>query len=249
MPAVAYHGGVPSRQQTSPTAAVVVYQGVLVDEAEVFQFVLSYIPGLKTIRVGTACGTVAGPGGVETAESTLLDIGNPEVVAVPGGICCDRRTEIARWLQDVSPAWILASSTGSVLLATAGLLNDSTAATHWLAGSLLERHGAHPAHDQLVVDGRIVTCSGAASAFRAALVVAEAYGGPELIQQIRADIASDDLEPPERHAFWRRLWNGIRRPRHELEDTRSSRPRALEGAEVTDLGLITMQPRGDRTDR
>lgn len=239
-----------SRQHTSPTAAVVVYQGVLVDEAEVFQFVLSYIPGLKTIRVGTARGTVAGPGGVETAESTLLDVGNPEIVAVPGGICCERRTEIARWLQTVSPAWILASSTGSVLLATAGLLNDSTAATHWLAGPMLERHGAHPAHEQLVVDGRIVTCSGAASAFRAALVVAEAFGGPELIQQIRADIAAEDApEAPRHQAFWRRLWNGIRRPRHELEDTRPSRPRALEGAEVIDLGLVTMQPRGDRTDR
>lgn len=248
--AVAYHEGVPSRLYTSPTAAVVVYQGVLVDETEVFRFVLSYIPGIQTITVGTTRGTVAGPGGVETAEMTLVDVGNPAIVAVPGGIGSERRPEIANWLQTVSPAWILASSTGSVLLATAGLLNDSTAATHWLADSQLERHGAHASREQLVVEGRIVTCSGAASAFRAALVVAEAYGGPELVQQIRDDIAGNDVpELPARQAFWHRLWNGIRRPRQELEDTRPSRPRALDGAEALDLGMVTLQPRGDRTDR
>ena len=39
------------------------------------------------------------------------------------------------------PTWVVTSSTGSALLAAAGLLRGRTAATHWLAGPLLERHG------------------------------------------------------------------------------------------------------------
>jgi transcriptional regulator GlxA family with amidase domain len=236
---------------TSPTVAIVVYQGVLVDETEVFRFVLSRIPDLQTIMVGTTRGDLAGPGGVETAVATLEEIGNPEVIVVPGGIGCDRRTDIADWLKTVSPAWILASSTGSTLLAAAGLLRKRTAATHWLAGSLLERYGAHPSREPLVVDGRIVTCSGASSAFRAALVIAEAYGGLELVRQIRIDAGaiSKAPEPRPRRAFWQRLWYSIRRPRNDPDLVQARNEPLITDSNVLDLGTITLgRARDDRID-
>jgi transcriptional regulator GlxA family with amidase domain len=235
---------------TSPTVAIVVYQGVLVDETEVFRFVLSRLPELETVRVGITRGEHAGPGGVETAEATLEEIGNPEIIVVPGGIGCDRLTEIADWLRTVSPAWIVASSTGSTLLAAAGLLHRRTAATHWLAGSLLERYGAYPSREPLVVDGRIVTCSGASSAFRAALVIAEAYGGPEVVQQIRSAVEIGKAPETRPHeAFWQRLWHGIRRPRREPELVPARSEPLITDTNVLDLGTITLgRPRDDRID-
>lgn len=230
------------------TAAIVVYQGVLVDETEVFRFVLDRLPRFRVVTVGTARGAFPGPGGVETAEATLDEIGNPEIVAVPGGIGCHRRTEIANWLQTVSPAWILASSTGSALLAAAGLLGGATAATHWLAGPLLERHGAHPSREQVVVDGSIVTCAGATSAFRAALVIAEAYGGPELVDRIRAESSAGPAAEAPRQPFWRRLWNAARRSSHESHHARTPHTPPMEQTELLDLGVVTLQPRGDRID-
>jgi transcriptional regulator GlxA family with amidase domain len=238
-----------TRMHTSPTATVVVYQGVLVDEAEVFRFVLSRIPDLQTVTVGNVRGEVAGPGGVVVADSTLDEIGNPEVVAVPGGIGSDHCTDIADWLRTVSPAWILASSTGSVILAAAGLLRHHTAATHWLAGPLLERYGAHASREKVVVDGRIITCSGSASAFRAALVIAEAYGGQLLVDEIRAEVAAGKKpEPTPRYALWRRLWNRLRGSRHELKDAIPSKSVLDEEPDVIDLGLVTLHPPADRTD-
>lgn len=229
------------------TAAIVVYQGVLVDEAEVFRFVLSRLPDIRVLMVGTTRAAFPGPGGVETAEATIEEVGSPEIIAVPGGLGCHRRTEIGNWLQTVSPSWILASSTGSALLAAAGLLRDSTAATHWLAGPLLESHGAHPSQEQVVIDGPIVTCSGRASAFRAALVVAQAYGGSELVDRIRADVSAGPAPEPPRQRFWRRLWNGVRRSSPEPNHTSALNAPPIDQAELLDLGLITLQ-RDDRID-
>ncbi len=232
----------------SATAAIVVYQGVLVDETEVFRFVLSRLPGLQTTMVGTAKASVAGPGGVETVEATLAEIGNPEIIAVPGGLGCHRQVEIANWLKTVSPRWILASSTGSTLLAVAGLLRNATAATHWLAGDLLERHGAHASPEQVVFDGKIVTCAGSASAFRAALVIAEAYGGREIAQRIHAEaVEAATRAPSVRLPMWRRLMNSLRMSRHELKDDQPAMAPALKESEVLDLGLITLHPQGDQT--
>jgi transcriptional regulator GlxA family with amidase domain len=171
------------------TIAIVAYQGVLADETEAFRFVLSRIPGSHVVTVGERRGTVAGPGGAQVVEATFDEIGNPEIVALPGGLGCHRHAEIARWLRSIEPRWLLASSTGSALLAAAGMLRDVSAATHWLAGSILERHGAHPSPDRLVIAGHIVTCTGRASALDAALVVARSSGGSELVDHIVTELA------------------------------------------------------------
>lgn len=221
----------------SPTTAIVVYHGVLVDEAEIFRFVLSRIPEFRTVTVGTARGQVMGPGGVQTAAATLDEIGEPEVIVVPGGIGCHCQTEIANWLRSASPTWLLASSTGSALLAAAGLLHEATAATHWLAGPLLERYGARASHQQVVVDGPIITCSGCPSAFRAALVVAEAYGGPDLVARIRAEAANarNGSAAPQHRGFWAWFRTAVLRQ----PDVPPPPLAPLDEIDVLDLGLVT----------
>jgi putative intracellular protease/amidase len=220
--------------RTDPTTAIVVYHGVLVDETEILRFVLSRLPGFHTVTVGLSRGQVTGPGGVETAEVALEEAGEPEIIAVPGGIGSHSYTEIASWLRTVAPTWLVTSSTGSTLLAAAGLLRDATAATHWLAGPLLERHGAHPSREQVVVDGHIVTCSGSSSAFRAALVIAEAYGGAELVARIRADAAAAGRSgtPARRWPFWQWLRDTVRW-------TKTGPTSADQEKDVLHLGLVT----------
>jgi transcriptional regulator GlxA family with amidase domain len=83
---------------------------------------------------------------------------------------------------------VLTSSTGSALLAAAGLLTGRTAATHWLAGPLLEWHGVQVSPERLVVDAPYVTCAGLASTYECAYVVARAIGGPLLEMSIREDL-------------------------------------------------------------
>jgi transcriptional regulator GlxA family with amidase domain len=195
-----------------PTMAIVAYQGVLADETEAFRFVLSRIPGTRVVMVGERLGTVAGPGGAQVVDATFAEVGAPDVVVVPGGLGCHRSIEIAVWLRSVQPRWLLASSTGSALLATAGLLRDVSAATHWLAASILERHGAHPSPERLVVAGHIVTSTGRASAVDAALVVARSFGGDALVEHIVHELAElrEEVVPVTPHPRRRHL---RRRPR------------------------------------
>ncbi|SDS81481.1 DJ-1/PfpI family protein [Jiangella sp. DSM 45060] len=200
--------------EASSTTAIIAYQGVSADEAEIFRFVLSQLPDFRTVTVGTARGQVAGPGGVQTIDATLDEVNAPAVVAVPGGVGTDRQPELAAWLRRVSPRWLLASSTGSALLAAAGLLDDATVATHWLAGPLLEHYGAHASHDRLVVNGRVITCSGGPTAFHAALVVARAYGGADLVAQINASAVTAREQRrarrPRHRGLWARLGGAVR---------------------------------------
>jgi transcriptional regulator GlxA family with amidase domain len=175
--------------------AIVAYHGVLADETDAFREVLTRIPGARLVTVGEDRGSVAGPGGAQEVEERFADLSRADVVVVPGGLGTHRHPEIALWLRRVRPRWILASSTGTALLAAAGLLRQRIAATHWLAGPLLERYGAIPSTERLIVDRPFVTCSGLASAFDAAFVVADEAGGPLLVRRIRQQLAELANEP------------------------------------------------------
>ena len=161
------------------TVAVVAYQGVLADESTAFVDVLSRLPGARLVVVGRRIGVVAGPGGAQWVEARFPEV-DPDVVVVPGGLGSHRHAEIAEWIRHVRPRWVLSSSTGSAMLAAGGLLRGRSAATHWLAAPLLERHGVEATTDRLVVDGPFVTCAGLASTFEAADVVVRAVGATTL---------------------------------------------------------------------
>jgi transcriptional regulator GlxA family with amidase domain len=183
------------RRPSVLVVAIVAYHGVLADETEAFRGVLARVPGARIVTVGGRRGVVAGPGGVQLVEETFADLDRVDVVVVPGGLGSHRHPEIALWLRRVHPHWVLASSTGSALLAAAGLLRGRTAATHWLAGPLLERYGAIPSTERLVVDRPFVTCSGLVSTFDAAFVVADEVGGPALIRTIREQLRDEVTRP------------------------------------------------------
>ena len=124
----------------------------------------SRVPGTRVVTVGQRLGVVGGPGGAQRVEVTFESLGTADIVAVPGGLGSHRHPEISAWLRRVEPRWVLTNSTGSALLAAGGLLCARTAATHWLAGPLLERHGVTVSPDRLVVDGPYVDPGSAADA-------------------------------------------------------------------------------------
>lgn len=231
------------------TIAVVAYEGVLADETEAFRFVLSRLPGTRLMTVGERRGSVAGPGGVQVVDAQFEEVSSPDIVALPGGLGCHLRTEVAAWLRSISPTWLLTSSTGSALLATAGMLDDETAATHWLAGRILERHGAHPSRERVVVNGSHISCAGHVSAYGAAFVVARSMGGPRLVERIRREL-SEALEaqatarrqraesgPVLDRRWWRRR-QAVRKPVTRLP--------APDGALVLELEESTMHGRNRR---
>ncbi len=92
-----------------------------------------------------------------------------DLLIVPGGlgsIAMMRDEKLMQWLREMEPIsrYVMSVSTGSLLLAAAGLLDERDASGHWLAHDDLAAAGAHPSTKAVSWQGHIVTTSGFVSA-------------------------------------------------------------------------------------
>jgi len=156
--------------------AVLVFQGVT--SAEIDEPVRRMADRLRAdvVHVGIGDGHVHG---VEPARFVEIDVAPSDappadVVVIPGGIGWERLVAdsvVMTWLSATAQVarGVLAISTGSLLLASAGRLDGQNSTGHWLAQRDLARLGATVQSERVVrsEDGRIVTASGANAAFAA----------------------------------------------------------------------------------
>lgn len=183
--------------------ALVLFPGVSIDECEAFSLAFRHLAesGLgdcELVGVGARRGEVVGPGGRAQVEVTFAEMSSadtvPDVVLVPGGLGVDRTAhdeDLLAWLRLVEPTcqWIAASSTGTVVVAAAGLLGDHPAATHWLAGSKLAEFGSEASTERIVEVGHVLTCHGRISAMDVALLMILRLYNRATAAQVRAGLA------------------------------------------------------------
>lgn len=204
--------------RTGPLIAVVAYDGVVGDECEAFRCVLNLVTDARVITVGARPGTYIGPGGVQTVDETFAGIDRVDALVVPGGLGCERAANdsaLRAFLHRMerSTRFIAASSSGTVLLASAGVLHGEPAATHWLAGDLLRRYGSERDTRRLVVSDRLITCSGNITAMMAAFELAERLEGPGTTARIKAALlerGQEHIDAARRRRSWG--WWRVRRP-------------------------------------
>lgn len=208
--------------------ALAITPGVSGDECEVFLRAFAALDGVELVRVGATRGEVSGLGPVQHVDRSWDEVAEPDIVVVPGGLGCDRTARdgpLGDWLRGVAGTarWVVGSSTGSVVLAAAGLLDGHDAATHWLAGSRLEAFGSPVASQRVVEHGRVITCQGRVTAADVALLLVARLRGPEAARRVRDELARPLAPPPRRRRGvpdWRlrRRARPVRRPRNaELE--------------------------------
>ena len=157
------------------TVGVLVYRGVSTAEIDLPVSVLADRLGANVVFVGTEAGVVPG---VEPSRDVVVDVlaadaAIPDWLVVPGGLGWRRVIDdpaTMAWLASAGAQarGVLAISTGSLLLASAGLLDGLDAAGHWLAFDDLERLGAHARRERVADAGRIMTASGALPAAQVA---------------------------------------------------------------------------------
>ncbi len=173
--------------------AVVAYDGVLDDECEAFRSVLGSLRDGRVLTVAAESRPYRGPGGTQHPDATFDEIEHPDIVVVPGGIGCERATDdpaVRGFLHRMEreARYVAASSTGTVVLASAGLLHGTPAATHWLASELLRKYGSEADGRRLVVSGNVITCEGRISAVDAAFSLVERLAGTAEVARIRATL-------------------------------------------------------------
>ncbi len=225
--------------------ALVLYPGVSADECEAFTCVFDRLDGADLVGVGARLGRIDGPGGGHRVEATFADVGDPDIVLVPGGIGCARAASdetLLDWLRTVSTrcTWMAASSTGTVVVAAAGLLADHDAATHWLAGDLLAEHGSQPSAESVVEIGNIITCEGRITAMHVALLVTLRVAGQEAVALVRERLVTG-VVPDRDISRWRRWWDQRRRDDRCTAGPRRPRNRELDAPDVIEFRPLTTQ--------
>jgi transcriptional regulator GlxA family with amidase domain len=158
--------------------------------------------GWRTITAGVAgAGPIRGAKGLVMApDVALADAGPIDLLVYPGGQGTRVLMEDGSHLEWLRGAAELTTSvcTGSLVLASAGLLRGRPATTHW--GSLHTLAEIDPTievrpDDRYVDDGNIVTASGVSAGIDMALHLVARLAGTERAREVRRYIQYDPKPP------------------------------------------------------
>jgi putative intracellular protease/amidase len=182
--------------------AIVLYdQFAALDAIGPYQ-VFSSLPGAEVVFAAERAGRVGDDAGSLSlfAEATLADVPHPDVVVMPGGPGQALQLQdgpLHEWLRaaDETTSWTTSVCTGSLILASAGLLTGRRATSHWLALDELGRLGARPVVQRVVFDGKYVTAAGVSAGIDMALALAGRIAGDDVAQAIQLGIEYNPQPP------------------------------------------------------
>lgn len=202
--------------------AIVVFDGITVLDAIGPYEALRLLPDTEVKLVGLEPGIKRAAGGLGiVADHTLEAVPSPDIVVMPGGpgeasMRADER--FLGWLRSAhtTTQWTTSVCTGSLSLAAAGLLAGAEATTHWMAMETLERLGAHPVAERVVVGDRVMTAAGVSAGIDMALTLIGVTAGDDAAQQVQL-VMEYDPQPPYRAG------NPATAPSHVVEAIRARR--------------------------
>ena len=183
-------------------AAFLLYDGFTALDAIGPFDVLGSVPDIEPVLVAEQAGPVRNESRTLAlvADRSFDEVPAPDVVVVPGGFGTRRLLDhepVLSWLRSahVTSTWTTSVCTGSLLLAAAGLLDDTPATTHWLARDVLASLGARPASERVVQHGKIITAAGVSAGIDMALHLVRLMHGDAAAQAVQLEIEYAP-EPP-----------------------------------------------------
>jgi transcriptional regulator GlxA family with amidase domain len=106
---------------------------------------------------------------VFSVDFELSEVHDTDLLLVPGGlgsVAMMDDTRVTTWISATArrSRFVMSVSTGSLLLAAAGLLGGDEASGHWLAHAVLAATGARPTNAAITRCGSIITTTGSVAA-------------------------------------------------------------------------------------
>lgn len=184
------------------SVALVLYPGfTALDIVGPFQTLVD-VPGLDVFFVAEERGPVTDHTGrlTLTATRSFDEVESADVIVVPGGLN-DRNLAaddpVVNFIRRVHPTttWTTSVCTGSIYLATAGVLDGQRATTHWASYPRLAALGAVPVPDRVVRVGKIITAAGVSSGIDMGLTLVAEMQGEQMAQAIQLAIEYDPQPP------------------------------------------------------
>jgi len=182
--------------------AILIFDGITALDAIGPYEVLRSVPGWEVEFVAKQRGEVRTDSGALglSADRALAEVGEPEIVLVPGGVGNRpllEDDEVLAWLRqvDATTKWTTSVCTGSLVLGAAGLLDGRRATGHWLFLEPLRAYGAEPVGGRYVEDGKVITAAGVSAGIDMALHLVTQEVGPEVAQAVQLGIEYDPQPP------------------------------------------------------
>jgi transcriptional regulator GlxA family with amidase domain len=186
--------------------AVVLYPGLtpldLIGPLQMLVGVPRIDPTFEVVVVAETLDLLATDSVIRLAAShTFDDVPSPHVIVVPGGgeptlAACGNRRLIDYVISTAETADVVMSvCTGAIILASAGLLDNRPATTHWAYVDILEALGAKYLHQRWVEDGKFLSTAGVSAGIDGGLYLASRLVGEDFARVIQLGVEYDP-EPP-----------------------------------------------------
>ena len=126
-----------------------------------------------------------------------IDMKDADILIIPGstiGFIKEMKNEnVLRWITEVDKTtkWTTSVCSGSMLLASAGLLKGLKATSHWKPINLLSDFGAIPTRERVVEQGKYITAAGVSAGIDMALDLSNKIVGEDETKAIQLIIEYD----------------------------------------------------------
>lgn len=198
---------------------ILAYDGLAADEASVLVEILT-TAGLDVTIASVLAEPVTSYHGQVAVTRRAAEIARCSALLVPGGLgvrSTAENTAVLRAIAELSTKarWLGATSTGSVLLAAAGIIDGARVTTHWLAGDLITDRGLELSDEPLVEWGRLLTASGIVGAASLSFRLVGALLGHKAETKVRdvfipPPAADDPRYQRDSRRWWIRLAASLR---------------------------------------
>lgn len=193
-------------QQREKIVAFVLYPGLtpldLVGPLQVFTSLQKLAPTFRPVVVAERVAPLASDIEVDLiADKSFAEVPHPDILVVPGGVAGTLKAmsddAVRSYVRSAAEtAEIVASvCTGSLILASVGLLGGRPGTTHWVARGLLENYGSPFRRTRWVEDGKIIMAAGVSAGIDMALHLVARLIDEETARRVQLDLEYDP-EPP-----------------------------------------------------
>jgi transcriptional regulator GlxA family with amidase domain len=163
--------------------------------------VLSNIPGAKIYFAAEKPGLYKNNKGIQiSADYSLDEIADPEIVVIPGGFGIDAildNEKILRWVNTVhkESQWTTSVCSGALLLAAAGILNGRKVITHWNRIEQLKKYPVEIVKERYIRDGKIITSAGVSAGIDMALYLTSLVVNENFAKVVQLSMEYDPKPP------------------------------------------------------
>ncbi|WP_017734119.1 DJ-1/PfpI family protein [Nafulsella turpanensis] len=131
------------------------------------------------------------------AKYDFDDVSSADILIIPGSTITFIREmknkKLLNWIKrvDKTTKWTISVCSGSLILASTGLLRGLKATSHWKPINLLKEYGAIPTRERMVVEGKYITAAGVSAGIDMALYLSDKIVGEKETKAIQLIIEYD----------------------------------------------------------